>query len=126
MAGQTARCPHCQGLLTLPASPINVEPVILTPLPPGPDAYRSDRDDDLARPSRRSRRREYDEDDRGRGGFRCPFCKTSSPPYVRSKISTAGWVLFVVLLLGCFPVCWVGLLITENYRVCDECGITLG
>lgn len=122
MAGQAAQCPKCQGAFVLPAALINVEPVELVPPPPPPEPPRRD-EDDYDRP-RRSRRRHYDDEERS--GFRCPFCKTDYPPLVRSKISTAGWVLFVILLLGCFPVCWIGLLITENYRVCGECGIKLG
>lgn len=122
MAGQAARCPKCQGVFVLPAPVVNVEPV--QPAPPEPRRRDDGFDDEDDRP-RRSRRRRY-EDDEQRSGFRCPFCKSDYPPRVRSKISTAGWVLFVILLLGCFPICWVGLLITENYRVCDECGINLG
>lgn len=69
---------------------------------------------------RRSRRREPEV------GFHCPFCQANDPPEVRSKISTAGWVIFVVLLIGCFPLCIIGLFIKEDYRVCSSCGIKLG
>lgn len=58
-------------------------------------------------------------------GFRCPFCQSTVPPRVRHKISTAGWVIFVVLLLVCFPFCLIGLFIKEDYRVCRSCGIKL-
>jgi hypothetical protein len=59
-------------------------------------------------------------------GFRCPFCRSSYPPEVKRKISTAGWVTFVVLLVLCFPLCVIGLFIKEDYRVCSSCGIKLG
>jgi hypothetical protein len=59
-------------------------------------------------------------------GFQCPFCKSYGPPIVRKKISTAGWVVFVILLFACFPLCVIGLFITEDYRVCSSCAITLG
>ncbi len=58
--------------------------------------------------------------------FKCPFCQTESPPLVRQRISTAGWVTFVVLLLFCLPLFWIGLLIKEDYRVCSGCGMKLG
>lgn len=59
-------------------------------------------------------------------GFLCPYCGAQSPPIVRQQISTAGWVLFVVLLLVCFPLCIVALFVKEDYRVCSGCGIKLG
>lgn len=45
---------------------------------------------------------------------------------VQTKVSTAGWITVVVMLLVCIPLFWVGLLIKESYRVCTSCGITLG
>jgi hypothetical protein len=45
---------------------------------------------------------------------------------VRRRISTAGWVVFVALLLFCFPLSIIGLFIKEDYRVCSSCGIKLG
>jgi GYF domain 2/LITAF-like zinc ribbon domain len=59
-------------------------------------------------------------------GFRCPFCQSTQPPLTRSKISTAGWVMFVVLLIACFPLCIIALFIKEDYRVCSSCGTKLG
>lgn len=84
--------------------------------------------------SRLSRRRrrfedddEYDDDDDDDlPEFRCPFCKCKEPPYQRSQISPAGWVVFALGVLLCLPFCWVGLLITESYRVCSYCGTRLG
>ena len=59
-------------------------------------------------------------------GFRCPFCQTKSPPIVRKQISTAGWVVFALLLIACFPLSIIGLFIKQEYRVCSSCGIKLG
>lgn len=61
-------------------------------------------------------------------GFKCPFCQSTAPPLVRQKISTAGWVWFILLFGSCIGTlfCWIGLLMKDNYRVCGSCGITLG
>jgi len=59
-------------------------------------------------------------------GFRCPYCQSSAPPEIKRRISTAGWVVFVVLLIACFPLSIIGLFIKEDYRVCSSCGIKLG
>ena len=58
--------------------------------------------------------------------FRCRFCQTTYPPQMRQKISVAGWIIFAFLLLFCFPLCFIGLLMKEDYRVCSVCGILLG
>jgi hypothetical protein len=52
----------------------------------------------------------------------CPFCGTTARPYVSSAISQAGWITFVLLLLFCLPLFWIGLLITEPQVHCSECG----
>ena len=59
-------------------------------------------------------------------GFACPFCRAHGAPLQRAKISTAGWIVFAVLLLLCFPLFWIGLLMKETYRVCGSCGSNLG
>jgi DNA-directed RNA polymerase subunit RPC12/RpoP len=74
-----------------------------------------------------ARRRYDDEDDYDRRrGFRCPYCGTDEPPIRRSRVSTGGWIVFVALLFVCLPLFWVGLLMTEEYTVCYDCGIKLG
>ena len=62
----------------------------------------------------------------GNVAFKCPYCQSQSPPLQKQKISTAGWILFVVLLLACFPLCWIGLLMKEDFRSCSFCGLNLG
>ena len=76
--------------------------------------------------SRRDDEDDVYEDRPARRGFRCPYCGSTEAPVVRSKISTAGWVTFAVLLLVCLPLFWIGLLMKEDYRECHECGIKIG
>jgi len=89
---------------------------------------RYDDDDDYDdRPSRRRRddSDDEDEDDRfslRRGGFRCPYCRSRERPYVSSQVSAAGWVVIVIMILFCVPLCFIGLLMTEETRVCCDCG----
>lgn len=68
---------------------------------------------------RKRRRREPD--------FECPYCGRSDGPRIIKKVSAVGWVLFVVLLLFCCtaPLCWIGFFVTEEERVCSECGCSL-
>ena len=56
----------------------------------------------------------------------CPYCRAYAPPLVKRRISTAGWIVFAVLLFFTFIFCWIGLLIKEDYRVCSYCGAQLG
>ena len=58
--------------------------------------------------------------------FSCPFCQSSTPPRSESRISTGGWVVFAILCFACLPLCWIGLLMKEDYTVCRDCGIKLG
>jgi hypothetical protein len=56
----------------------------------------------------------------------CPSCGEDTPPIIRRKVSPAGWVTFVVLLLLCLPLFWIGLLMTKGHLYCYGCGIKLG
>ncbi|HEV2799377.1 MAG TPA: LITAF-like zinc ribbon domain-containing protein [Pyrinomonadaceae bacterium] len=53
--------------------------------------------------------------------FRCPHCQSTAPPIVAKRIGTAGWVVFFALLIACFPLCFIGLFIKEEYRMCSWC-----
>jgi len=93
----------------LPASPIVAVPIVIQPVPPpgqGNVPRSPYRDEGV--------------------GFQCPYCKTRALPRIRSDISQTGWIVFIVLILSCFPLCWVALFIKEEYRVCSACGIRLG
>ncbi len=54
-------------------------------------------------------------------GYRCPRCATQMLPHSTRKISSAGWVVFAVLLVFFFPLFWVGLLIKEDVLTCPVC-----
>jgi|SRR5215213_635270 len=58
--------------------------------------------------------------------YRCPYCQSPYPPMVVEKVSGGGWVVFILLLLFCLPLCWLGLLIKDQYRVCATCRAVLG
>ncbi|MDX6269114.1 MAG: hypothetical protein QOD28_337 [Acidobacteriota bacterium] len=53
--------------------------------------------------------------------FRCPHCQSTAPPVVAKRIGTAGWIVFFALLIFCFPLCFIGLFIKEEYRMCSWC-----
>lgn len=76
--------------------------------------YDEDDDDDLSdlRRSSRRRRSEYD----------CPSCGCPDEPIRRQQISQAGWITFAVLMFFCWPLCWIGLLMNEDYLECGDCG----
>ena len=59
-------------------------------------------------------------------GFQCPRCASPLFPKVVRKISTAGWIVFAVLMVVFFPLFWVGLLIKEDVRVCSTCNMKIG
>lgn len=58
-------------------------------------------------------------------GFKCPFCQSPYPPLFRSKTSTSGWIVVLILLLVCFPLFWLGFLMTETSSYCRSCGMKL-
>ena len=59
-------------------------------------------------------------------GYRCPHCGTQNFPRVERKISTAGWIVFAVLLVMFFPLFWIGLLIKEDVKICPVCNFRVG
>src|SRR5690349_13413459 len=59
--------------------------------------------------------------------FNCPFCRSNAGYYIVSKISTGGWVVFILLFLFlCWPLCWIGFLIKDEFRQCRACHMRLG
>jgi DNA-directed RNA polymerase subunit RPC12/RpoP len=52
---------------------------------------------------------------------RCPYCGSTASPYDTTEISQAGWITFALLLVFCFPLFWIGLLITESHLKCSDC-----
>jgi lipopolysaccharide-induced tumor necrosis factor-alpha factor len=53
--------------------------------------------------------------------YHCPNCGTNAPPILRSKISDGGWLVFVLMLVFCFPLFWIGFLMRQQYSVCPAC-----
>jgi hypothetical protein len=54
-------------------------------------------------------------------GYRCPYCQSPAPPFAMQKISDAGWIVFAVMLIFCFPLFWVGLLMKQDELFCSTC-----
>ena len=57
--------------------------------------------------------------------FKCPFCNYEGVPHVTKQVSATGWLLFVLLLFVCFPLCWlpfVGDGCKEELKRCPACG----
>ncbi|MBA2620489.1 MAG: hypothetical protein H0U87_04750 [Acidobacteria bacterium] len=50
----------------------------------------------------------------------CPRCAGQIFRAER-KVSTAGWIVFAVLMVVFFPLFWIGLLIKEDVRICQNC-----
>ncbi len=59
-------------------------------------------------------------------GHSCPRCGSQLMPRFERKISTAGWIVFAVLLVMFFPLFWIGFLIKEDVRICPVCNLSLG
>ena len=59
-------------------------------------------------------------------GYRCPHCGTQNFPRLEKKISSAGWIVFAVLLILFFPLFWIGFLIKEDVKICPVCNFRVG
>ncbi len=57
--------------------------------------------------------------------YHCPRCHSQLFPRTTRQISTAGWIVFAVLLVTFFPLFWIGLLIKDEVRVCPVCNLKL-
>jgi hypothetical protein len=53
--------------------------------------------------------------------YLCQRCMNRYPPRYERRVSTAGWIVFAVLLVTFFPLFWIGLLIKEDVWVCQAC-----
>lgn len=63
----------------------------------------------------------------GIGGWKCPMCSYQGMPQSREKISTAGWILFVVLIFLCIFLCWIPLITMKSRaNACPQCGTING
>lgn len=58
--------------------------------------------------------------------WQCPFCQSNAGYYTTSRITAAGWIVFFVLfLLLCWPLCWIGFFMKEHHQSCKACGMKL-
>ena len=57
--------------------------------------------------------------------YHCPRCASQLFPRYERKISTAGWIVFAVLLVTFFPLFWIGFLIKEDVRICPVCNLRI-
>jgi DNA-directed RNA polymerase subunit RPC12/RpoP len=145
-AGTAARCPKCGLDLVVPGeapAPARYEAPPLEPDPPPTRApstrrayepadepnvtarRRDDYEDYDDRPARRRYKDDYGERPRRRRDRyedECPYCGSTAPPIRRSKMSQAGLITLIVMVLLCWPLFWIGLLMTESYTVCADCG----
>jgi hypothetical protein len=54
----------------------------------------------------------------------CPICHSHEPPVLRSRVSTAGW-LVILLATGsiCFmPAALLGFFMRDRFAECPDCG----
>jgi DNA-directed RNA polymerase subunit RPC12/RpoP len=118
-----ARCPRCNGRLNVSERTASAwvdcphcgHPFV--PRPAEEDIPWAQAVPGASRPSRhRTRPRCYG----------CPYCGTDEPPLTREEVGQTGWILFAVLLLFFFPLCWLPFVcMKERHRVCSECGARL-
>jgi lipopolysaccharide-induced tumor necrosis factor-alpha factor len=128
-AGDSVVCPDCRANIPVPDPKAKVrtserfrdEPPPETKSRRGDVAVRDDDDFDDRPSRRRSRRRKPSM----RFGSTCKACGSDAPPVHRSQISPTGWVVFVIMLLFCWPLFFIGLMMKEEYSVCADCGARL-
>ena len=61
--------------------------------------------------------------------IKCPYCEHEGAPNVTTKMNSGGWVLFVVLLLFCLPLCFIPFVVDgckDEVRKCASCGGAMG
>jgi DNA-directed RNA polymerase subunit M/transcription elongation factor TFIIS len=128
-------CPSCKTLLVSPDHKVGTKVACPTcderlrvPMPDGETAsssrgrkeadhypmLREVEEEEEPKPRRSGRRRKR--------RFRCHRCHSTDPPIEKTEISQTGWILFIVLLLVFWPLCFIGLLQKETYLACGDCG----
>jgi len=122
LAGQVVQCPYCQGQFQMPDLPQPPPQRVQIMAPPAPVIQVVQ-----APPSVQYVQAPMAPLAMAPAAFTCPLCRSAGPFIPKQRVSTAGWVVMVVLLLTAvlFPFFWIGLLIKENYHVCGRCGYKL-
>lgn len=61
------------------------------------------------------------------GVWTCPYCRAPGRPVHLTSISTAGWILAIVLFFVCLPIFWIPLLSMKSYQQkCPTCHSNIG
>ena len=55
------------------------------------------------------------------GQWRCPYCQASAGAYSKKHITSGGCLVSLLLLVFFFPLCWLGLLFTDERTYCRTC-----
>jgi DNA-directed RNA polymerase subunit M/transcription elongation factor TFIIS len=133
-------CPSCKTLLESPDHKVGTkvacptcEEKLRVPMPsnghllPVPSSRKKDypvleeiEEDEGAKDDRPRRSRS-----RNKRKVRCRECGSTRRPVTREEISQNGWILFIVLLIVFWPLCFIGLFQKETYEICDDCGARL-
>jgi lipopolysaccharide-induced tumor necrosis factor-alpha factor len=113
LLGQLVKCPMCAKTFTAPATFVDASSQnVGTPPPPPPQPAYAETQEAYTPPPR----------SRSSSGFRCRYCESTARPRTQNQISVAGWIVFAVMLVFCFPLFWIGLLMTEDVKTCSDCG----
>lgn len=124
LAGEQVSCPYCNRPFLMPTAPAPRSPAHAVAPGAGGGQF------DFLNPAMPSAALGVNRGTQGGGfGIRCPFCGHEGRPGIKKKLSGSGWVLFVVLLLLCFPMCWLPFVIDgckEEERKCFRCGSRFG
>jgi hypothetical protein len=56
--------------------------------------------------------------------FQCRACGYAGNAMIIEKISSGGWIAFVLLLFVCLPLCWIPLIwIKDRRSQCPNCRV---
>lgn len=124
MQGEEVRCPQCRATFRAPGTTRDsgyATGETVKPTKPVLEAVAIADEKDVE--ARRPYRRRYDSPCRVSEG--CPFCGCTQPAIPKNEISQGGWILFAVLAVVFLPLCWIGLLMSDTYYACYDCGARL-
>jgi len=56
---------------------------------------------------------------------KCPVCGHEGTAIAQEQVSMTGWIVFIVLLVVCIPLCWIPFVVSglkEQVYKCSQCG----